>query len=188
MAIGDFGLLSKFISFAISHVKKYLFSNISRKHATTKLSFIFGKIRLNESEIRRFLFKNVTADTLPSYKTEPSVYTARVPPPRAPWCGPVTVGKMRTTCFEPYQAYWLELFFDNRKCNKIRLANRLTTRSRFGDAAHGQPVHKSLREKKGNSSQVCYIYNRTLPQEGAKPNNKTKEELLWNIIPQSALM
>ena len=61
---------------------------------------------------------------------------------------PVAVGKMRTTCFEPYQAYWLELFFDNRKCNKIRLANRLTTRSRFGDAAHGQPVHKSLREKK----------------------------------------
>ena len=55
---------------------------------------------------------------------------------------------MRTTCFEPYQAYWLELFFDNRKCNKIRLANRLTTRSRFGDAAHGKPVHKSLREKK----------------------------------------
>ena len=101
---------------------------------------------------------------------------------------PVAVGKMRTTCFEPYQAYWLELFFDNRKCNKIRLANRLTTRSRFGDAAHGQPVHKSLREKKGNSSQVCYIYNRTLPQEGAKHNNKTKEELLWNIIPQSALM
>ena len=95
---------------------------------------------------------------------------------------------MKTTCFEPYQAYWLELFFDNRKCNKIRLANRLTTRSRFGDAAHGQPVHKSLREKKGNSSQVCYIYNRTLPQEGAKHNNKTKEELLWNIIPQSALM
>lgn len=80
---------------------------------------------------------------------------------RAPWCGPVAartarvprscgmaVGKMRTTCFEPYQAYWLELFFDNRKCNRIRLANRLTTRSRFGDAAHGQPVHKSLREKK----------------------------------------
>ena len=62
-------------------------------------------------------------------------------------CG-LAVGKMRTTCFEPYQAYWLELFFDNRKCNKIRLANRLTTRSRFGDAAHGQPVHKSLREKK----------------------------------------
>ena len=56
MAIGDFGLLSKFISFAISHVKKYLLSNISRKHATTKLSFIFGKIRLNECEIRRFLF------------------------------------------------------------------------------------------------------------------------------------
>ena len=100
----------------------------------------------------------------------------------------MAVGKMRTTCFEPYQAYWLELFFDNRKCNRIRLANRLTTRSRFGDAAHGQPVHKSLREKKGNSSQVCYIYNRTLPQEGAKHNNKTKEELLWNIIPQSALM
>ena len=79
---------------------------------------------------------------------------AATPRPRAPPSpcaiayGPVAVGKMRTTCFEPYQAYWLELFFDNRKCNKIRLANRLTTRSRFGDAAHGQPVHKSLREKK----------------------------------------
>ena len=130
----------------------------------------------------------------------PPIRTIRVPYPcaplvrhgivrnsRFPLCG-LAVGKMRTTCFEPYQAYWLELFFDNRKCNKIRLANRLTTRSRFGDAAHGQPVHKSLREKKGNSSQVCYIYNRTLPQEGAKPNNKTKEELLWNIIPQLALM
>ena len=57
MAIGNFGLLSKFISFAISHVKKYLFSNISRKHATTKLSFIFDTIRLNESEIRRFSFQ-----------------------------------------------------------------------------------------------------------------------------------
>ena len=71
-----------------------------------------------------------------------------VPRGRAHRPCPVAVGKMRTTCFEPYQAYWLELFFDNRKCNKIRLANRLTTRSRFGDAAHGQPVHKSLREKK----------------------------------------
>ena len=67
---------------------------------------------------------------------------------RAECAGVMAVGKMRTTCFEPYQAYWLELFFDKRKCNKIRLANRLTTRSRFGDAAHGQPVHKSLREKK----------------------------------------
>lgn len=57
MAIGNFGLLSKFISFAISHVKKYLFSNTSRKHATTKLSFIFDTIRLNESEIRRFSFQ-----------------------------------------------------------------------------------------------------------------------------------
>ena len=61
---------------------------------------------------------------------------------------PVAVGKMRTTCFEPYQAYWQELFFDNRKCNRIRLANRLTTRSRFGNAARDQPVHKPLREKK----------------------------------------
>ena len=122
MAIGDFGLLSKFISFAISHVKKYLLSNISRKHATTKLSFIFGKIRLNESEIRRFLFKNVTADTLPSYKTEPSVYTvrsthrripplcpvvmraARAPvrgsPDRVPWCAhpPVPRGAVPLPC------------------------------------------------------------------------------------------
>ena len=72
----------------------------------------------------------------------------RTPRCAVPSSGPVAVGKMRTTCFEPYQAYWLELFFDNRKCNKIRLANRLTTRSRFGDTAHGQPVHKALREKK----------------------------------------
>ena len=66
MAIGDFGLLSKFISFAISHVKKYLFSNISRKHATTKLSFIFGKIRLNESEIRRFSFQKCNNRNAPA--------------------------------------------------------------------------------------------------------------------------
>ena len=57
-------------------------------------------------------------------------------------------GKMRTTCFEPYQAYWLELFFDNRKCNKIRLANRLTTRSRFGTPHMDSPFTSHYAKRK----------------------------------------
>lgn len=97
MAIGAFGLLPKFISFAISHVKKYLLSNISRKHATTKLSFIFGKIHLNESEIRRFLFKNVTIETprhtKRNHRFTPSAPRTAASPLCAPWCGPVALGR-----------------------------------------------------------------------------------------------
>ena len=29
------------------------------------------------------------------------------------------------------------MFFDNRECNRIRLANRIAVRLRFGGAAHG---------------------------------------------------